>query len=197
MSRRPTMYPTGGKPNRSSLPSRTAPVRFAAFTLDLDRCSLLRADGGDVALTHDEFALLREFVRHPGRVLSSDYLLDALVGKHAGPFDRGVDVLVGRLRRKIEADPKQPRLIVTVSGEGYRFDGLTKTFQSAPTGRALTVNPSRVEPRNVVEGADKPMDAAAGSTARLEHPAAPRLSLVVLPFANISGDASQDYFVDV
>ena len=123
-------------------------------------------------------------------------MLDALVGKRAGPFDRGVDVRLGRLRRKIEADPKEPRLIVTVPSEGYRFDGLTKTFQSAPTGRPRTRGPARVEPRNVVEGAGKPMEDAVGSTARLEPPAAPRLSLVVLPFANIGGDASQDYFVD-
>src|SRR5271165_1786493 len=190
------MARTGREPDGASLPSRTAPVRFATFTLDLDGCSLSRADGGDVALTHNEFALLRVLVRHPGRALSRDYLLDALVGKRAGPFDRGVDVLVGRLRRKIEADPKKPRLIVTVPGEGYRFDGLTKTFQSAPTGRPRTRRPAPVEPRNVVEGAGKPVDDAVGATARLEPPAAPRLSLVVLPFANIGGDASQDYFVD-
>ena len=100
---------------------RTAPVQFATFTLDLDGCSLSTADGSEVALTHSEFVALREFVCHPGRVLSRDYLLDALVGKRAGPFDRGVDVLVGRLRRKIEADPKRPRLIVTVQGSGYKF----------------------------------------------------------------------------
>ena len=65
------------------------------------------------------------------------------------------------------------------------------------TGGPRTKRPGRhPRTRNVIEGAGKPMDAAAGSTARLEHPAAPRLSLLVLPFANIGGDASQDYFVD-
>ena len=59
------MVRTSGESTRGSLLSRTAPVRFASFTLDLDRCSLSTADGGDVALTHNEFALLREFVRHP------------------------------------------------------------------------------------------------------------------------------------
>ena len=81
-----------------------------------------------IPLTRGEFALLREFIRHPGRVLSRDYLLDALGGKRPDPFDRSIDVLVGRLRKKIEADPKQPRLIVTVPGEGYRFDGLTQSL---------------------------------------------------------------------
>ena len=115
------MDPTGGEPSRSLLLPRTAAVQFAAFTLDLDGCSLSRTDGSDIALTHNEFALLREFVRHPGRVLSRAYLLDALVGKRAGPFDRGVDMLVGRLRRKIEPDPKRPSFIVTVQGSGYKF----------------------------------------------------------------------------
>ena len=69
-----------GEPARGVLPPRTAPIRFAAFTLDLDGCVLSREDGVEVPLTRNEFALLREFVRHPGRVLSRDYLLDALAG---------------------------------------------------------------------------------------------------------------------
>jgi two-component system, OmpR family, response regulator len=82
-----------------SLPPRAAPLRFAGFILDLDGRSLSRVDGGEVALTHKEFALLCEFVRHPGRVLSRDYLLDALAGRRPDPFDRSIDTLVGRLRR--------------------------------------------------------------------------------------------------
>ena len=171
-------------------------LRFAGLVLNLDAFTLTREAGEAIPVTRGEFALLCFFVSHPGRVLSRDALLEAMAGRRFEPFDRSVDVLVGRLRRKIESDPKKAHLIVTVPGEGYRFDGLTKTFQSAPTGRAGAANPARVEPRNVVEGADKPIDDAVGATARLEPPAAPRLSLVVLPFANIGGDASQDYFVD-
>ena len=122
------MEDAGSAPAKSSLPPRGAPVRFGDFTLDLDGCSLSNTDGGDIPLTRSEFALLREFIRHPGRVLSRGYLLDALAGKRLDPFDRSIDMLVGRLRKKIEADPKQPRLIVTVSGEGYRFDGLTRSL---------------------------------------------------------------------
>ena len=91
------MAGAGGETVRDSLPPRTAPLRFAAFTLDLDGRSLSREDGGDVPLTHSEFTLLREFVRHPGRVLSRDYLLDALAGKRADPFDRSIDMLVEAL----------------------------------------------------------------------------------------------------
>ena len=160
----------GGEGVRGSLPPRTAPVRFAAFTLDLDGCSLSRADGGDVPLTRSEFALLREFVRHPGRVLTRDYLLDALTGKRADPFDRSVDVLVGRLRRKIEPDAKRPALIVTVQGAGYKFAAPMEVHaeSAAPTHAAFTQNKQLP----------------------------PRLSMVVLPFANLTGDPTQDYFVD-
>jgi two-component system OmpR family response regulator len=113
------MEDAGSPLAKSSLPPRGAPVRFADFTLDLDGCSLSSTEGGDIPLTRSEFALLREFVRHPARVLSRDYLLDALAGKRPDPFDRSIDVLVGRLRKKIEADPKEPRLIVTVPSPSY------------------------------------------------------------------------------
>jgi TolB-like protein/DNA-binding winged helix-turn-helix (wHTH) protein len=99
--------------------------------LDLDGCALIRSDGSEVVLTRSEFALLREFVSHCGRVLSRDYLLDALAGKRADPFDRSVDMLVARLRRKMEPEPKQPTLIVTVPGEGYKF--AASVAEAAPT----------------------------------------------------------------
>ena len=142
-------------------------MRFAGLVLDLDAFTLALESGEAIPLTRGEFALLCFLVSHPGRVLSRDALLEAMAGRRFEPFDRSVDVLVGRLRRKIEADPKKPCLIVTVPGEGYRFDGLTKTFQSAPTGGARAANPASLEPRNAVEGAGKPMDDAVGATARL------------------------------
>ncbi len=100
------------------------PLRFAAFVLDLDACMLARESGEAIPLTRGEFALLRMFVARPGRVISRDALLDAFAKRRFESFDRSVDVLIGKLRRKIETDPKHPRLIVTVPGEGYRFDGL-------------------------------------------------------------------------
>jgi TolB-like protein len=164
----------GGETVRGSLPPRTAPVRFAAFTLDLDGCSLSRAEGGDIPLTHSEFALLREFVRHPGRVLSRDYLLDALAGKRADPFDRSIDMLVGRLRRKIEPDAKPPGLIVTVPGEGYKLAAPIRADAFKPSSESTT------EP--------------AASAPKKEEPT--RWSIVVLPFANLSGDPGQEHFID-
>ena len=93
------MEDAGSAPAKSSLPPRGAPVRFGDFTLDLDGCLLSNRGGGDIPLTRSEFALLREFAGHPARVLSRDYLLDALGGKRPDPFDRSIDMLVGRLRK--------------------------------------------------------------------------------------------------
>ena len=116
-----------------ALPSgnRTSPVRFAGLVFDLSACTLVRESGEAIPLTRGEFRLLRLFVGRPGRVLSRDAILEAVANRPLELFDRSVDALVGRLRRKIEPDPKTPRLIATVSGEGYRFDGLAPALRGA------------------------------------------------------------------
>ena len=78
-------------------------------------------DGTVVDLTAGEFELLQIFTQHPQRVLNRDQILNMTRGRSAAPFDRSVDVQVGRLRRKIEADPANPLLIKTVRGGGYIF----------------------------------------------------------------------------
>jgi two-component system OmpR family response regulator len=72
-------------------------------------------------LTTSEFELLVAFLTHPQRVLTRDQILDLTRGREAGPFDRSVDVMVGRLRKKIEVDPENPSLIKTMHGVGYLF----------------------------------------------------------------------------
>jgi TolB-like protein/DNA-binding winged helix-turn-helix (wHTH) protein len=232
-------------------------MRFAGFVLDLDARAMARESGEAIPLTRGEFALLRMFVTRPGRVLSRDALLDALANRRFEPFDRSVDVLIGRLRRKIEPDPKEPRLIVTVPGEGYRFDGLSKTWRSDQKPSIAVLAPrddegrpdpdsgsrapsdqgaehewaaAQAEPapsaqtrsRASIPGLiprSKPGDgdrfglaplaaivalmllAAAGGWyilgARGAKPAQPtHLSIVVLPFASLSGDPAQDHFAD-
>jgi TolB-like protein/Flp pilus assembly protein TadD len=166
-----------GEGRTLSVEGRT-PQRFAGLILDLDACTLVRESGATIALTRGEFALLWVFVSLPGRALSRDTLLDATFHRRFEPFDRSVDVLVGRLRRKIESDPKEPRLIVTVPGEGYRFDGLAKVLASMPTSDAQI---AEIHPDELVRRADG---------------GPPRLSIVVLPFANMSDDLGLDYFVD-
>ncbi len=92
---------------------------FAGWQVDLGRRELRDPDGVLVPLTSGEFGLLHAFIDHAGRVLSRDQLLDLTRGRTAGPFDRAVDVQLSRLRRKIEADPKDPQLIKTIRGDGY------------------------------------------------------------------------------
>jgi DNA-binding response OmpR family regulator len=74
-----------------------------------------------VELTSGEFDLLHTFLRNAGRVLSRDFLLEQTRGREAGPFDRTIDVQVGRLRKKLEVDPERPQLIKSVRGAGYIF----------------------------------------------------------------------------
>jgi two-component system OmpR family response regulator len=102
-------------------PRGDAPLRFAGWRLDPVHRKLESPDRVVVELSGGEFDLLLAFAEHPRRVLSRDQLLDLSRGRAAVPFDRSVDVQVGRLRRKIEADPKDPQLIKTVRGGGYLF----------------------------------------------------------------------------
>ncbi|WP_147652686.1 response regulator [Vulcaniibacterium gelatinicum] len=78
-------------------------------------------DGAEIVLTEGEFRLLQVLLDRPRQVLSRDQLMTAMHGREAGPFDRAIDVQVGRLRRKIELDPSRPQLIRSVRGAGYLF----------------------------------------------------------------------------
>ena len=96
-------------------------LRFLGWTLDVAARRLNSPDGQDVALTSGEFDLLLAFARHAGRVLSRDFLLENTRGREAGPFDRTIDVQVGRLRKKLEPDAENPQIIKSVRGTGYIF----------------------------------------------------------------------------
>ena len=102
-------------------PGSRTKVRFAGWNLDLSTRELVSPAGGDVRLTTGEFDLLAAFVNHANQVLSRDRLLDLARNREAGPFDRTIDVQVGRLRRKLEDDPEKPNMIKTVRGTGYIF----------------------------------------------------------------------------
>jgi len=98
-----------------------ARARFAGWHLDLSTRELVSPGGGEVRLTTGEFDLLAAFVNNANQVLSRDRLLDLARNREAGPFDRTIDVQVGRLRRKLEPDPQNPTMIKTVRGTGYIF----------------------------------------------------------------------------
>lgn len=96
-------------------------IGFNGMVLDVAGHSLIDADGREVNLTQGEFAILVALARRPGQVLSREQLLNAVSGRNANTFDRSIDNLIARLRRKIEQPVKKPRIIVTVRGAGYKF----------------------------------------------------------------------------
>ena len=110
---------------RTDVAARSVPAEvrdihyFAGWQLDIAARRLSDAAGNETALTAGEFELLSTFVAHAGRVLSRDFLLEQTRGREAGPFDRTIDVQVGRLRKKLEKDSDAPQIIKSVRGAGY------------------------------------------------------------------------------
>jgi two-component system OmpR family response regulator len=96
-------------------------LTFEGWRLNPNTRQLYNPDGARVALTGAEFDLLFVFCERPRRVLSRDQLIDLTQGRSAAPFDRSIDVLVSRLRQKMEKEPKEPTLIQTIRSAGYMF----------------------------------------------------------------------------
>ncbi len=108
----------GGETRR--LPPRQV-WRFAGWTMDCARRRLVAPGDVRVELTAAEFNLLATFVRSAQRVLTRDQLIELTGGDGGISYDRSIDILVSRLRRKMEDDPKSPKLIQTVRSGGYQF----------------------------------------------------------------------------
>ncbi len=102
--------------------------QFSGWTLKCDKRSLVDADGVSVSLSTGEYQMLLALVSRAGKVLNRDQLLDITQGREAHAFDRAVDNQISRLRRKIEADPKNPEIIKTVWGGGYVLAGEVKSL---------------------------------------------------------------------
>jgi len=96
--------------------------RFGDFELNLRTRRLKGGGRGEVGLTNGEFNLLAALCAAPERILSRDQLLEGSRVYDNEVYDRSIDVQILRLRRKIEADSTQPRIIVTERGVGYKFD---------------------------------------------------------------------------
>jgi two-component system OmpR family response regulator len=96
---------------------------FGDWVLDLTGREVKDRSGQRIDLTFGEYSLLEVLVRSPGRIFSRDQLLDRLHGMESDVFDRTIDVMVLRLRRKIEPNPKKPCYILTKRGAGYFFSG--------------------------------------------------------------------------
>ena len=96
-------------------------VRFDRWRFDFARKEVLGADGVTIRLSSGEHLLLVTLIEHAGITLNRDQLLDLTKGRDAQLFDRSIDNQISRLRRKLEADPKNPTIIVTEWGAGYAF----------------------------------------------------------------------------
>lgn len=110
-----------------SSPRALAPAasvfHFDGWTLDFRSRRLASVEKGEIALTPGEFNILSALVKRPDWALSRDQLLDAVSSGDDPPSPRMIDVFVSQLRAKMEADPKRPKLILSVRGHGYRFGG--------------------------------------------------------------------------
>jgi two-component system OmpR family response regulator len=96
-------------------------IKFDRWILDMTRRELIGEDGVGVALSSGEYRLLTVLIERPNFTLTRDQLLDLTRGRDAVLFDRSIDNAIMRLRKKIEEDPKNPRIIKTVWGGGYIF----------------------------------------------------------------------------
>lgn len=111
---------------RAILRRHTAPtssqslLRFGRLEIDRD-ARAIRVEGQEKSLTSYQFDLLSILAQHPGRVLTREFLMDAIKGEALDAFDRSIDVHMSRIRSAIEDDAKHPRRIVTVRGVGYVF----------------------------------------------------------------------------
>jgi len=110
------------KESAAAVAAAAGPVACGRCSLDLEARRLFEASGEEVAITAMEYDLLRVFLANPNRVLSRDQLLLQTRNREWEPFDRSIDIRIGRLRKKIEPDPAaEPKCIRTVRNAGYMF----------------------------------------------------------------------------
>lgn len=105
----------------SSAESSSSNYTFGRWTLNSDAHELQSQQGESVHLTKHEFILLKALVQRPNRIWTRNEILDLVAEREYQTTDRSIDVLVGKLRKKIEQDPKSPQHIHTVRGVGYKF----------------------------------------------------------------------------
>ena len=107
------------EPAHSEQTRRSKRYKFDRFVFNIETRDLVRDDDVTIALSTGEFDLLLVLVERPQRVLTRDQLLDLARGRSANGFDRSIDTQVSRLRKKLEVDPHEPKLLQTVWGGGY------------------------------------------------------------------------------
>jgi DNA-binding response OmpR family regulator len=120
--RRLQARPPAGDPAPAAAAGQARRPSVGRCEIDLEARRLFEADGSEVAMTAMEYELIRAFLASPNRVLSRDQLLMHTRNREWEPFDRSIDIRIGRLRRKVELDPSgEPRCIRTVRNAGYMY----------------------------------------------------------------------------
>jgi two-component system OmpR family response regulator len=119
-------------PSVNELSTASRVLEFHGWRLVLARRQLFSPAGALVPLRSGEYDILLALVERPQRVLTRDQLLDLAHGRAANVFDRSIDVQISRLRRKIEADPKEPEFIKTVRSGGYVFSAVVTVAGAEP-----------------------------------------------------------------
>ena len=111
-------------------PAQEEVYTFGGWRYETDRRRLISSDGAVQYLTASEAQLLMALIEHPKTVMKRETLFDLLGRPASSPFDRTIDVLISRLRRKLEQDPKRPRFFVTVRNIGYIFDDKVEKIEA-------------------------------------------------------------------
>ena len=104
---------------RESRPKEAQEYRFSGWVLDVKAQRLTSPEQIDVTLTTGEFIMLLAFLKHPNEVLNRDQIMEAYRNRESSIFERSIDVQIGRVRKRLRDDPKDPKIIKTVWGKGY------------------------------------------------------------------------------
>ena len=114
--------PQAGSPGTDAPPPASRRRSFGRCEVDVESHRMFESDGAEVSITAMEYELVAAFLANPNRVLTRDQLLMKTRNREWEPFDRSIDIRIGRLRRKVEPDPAgEPRVIRTVRNAGYMF----------------------------------------------------------------------------